>query len=93
MWSSGASPSTILSKELTRHTLQSTALVHEAYVRLIKQDLPQLQNRAHFFAVAGTTDAPNSGGPCARLSRRQTRRGRLRLSSWTKPSKMLARSM
>ncbi|MGC1450286.1 MAG: sigma-70 family RNA polymerase sigma factor [Candidatus Sulfotelmatobacter sp.] len=42
-----------LSKERPGHTLQSTALVHEAYVRLIKQDLPQLQNRAHFFAVAG----------------------------------------
>jgi len=34
------------------HTLQSTALVHEAYVRMINQDLPQWQNRAHFFAVA-----------------------------------------
>lgn len=34
------------------HTLQSTALVHEAYMRLADQDLPQWQNRAHFFAVA-----------------------------------------
>jgi RNA polymerase sigma factor (TIGR02999 family) len=34
------------------HTLQSTALVHEAYVRLIAQDFPEWQNRAHFFAVA-----------------------------------------
>ena len=34
------------------HTLQSTALVHEAYVRMIQQDLPDWQNRAHFFAVA-----------------------------------------
>jgi RNA polymerase sigma factor (TIGR02999 family) len=41
-----------LRHERPEHTLQSTALVHEAYVRLIKQDVPQWQNRAHFFAVA-----------------------------------------
>lgn len=41
-----------LRNERPEHTLQSTALVHEAYVRMIKQDLPQWQNRAHFFAVA-----------------------------------------
>src|SRR5258706_4086316 len=34
------------------HTLQSTALVHEAYLRLAGQDPPQWQNRAHFFAIA-----------------------------------------
>jgi RNA polymerase sigma factor (TIGR02999 family) len=34
------------------HTLQATALVHEAYVRLIKQEDVEWQNRAHFFAVA-----------------------------------------
>jgi RNA polymerase sigma factor (TIGR02999 family) len=41
-----------LSAERSDHTLQSTALVHEAYVRLAHQDLPQWHNRAHFFAVA-----------------------------------------
>lgn len=41
-----------LSNERSDHTLQSTALVHEAYVRLAKQKLPEWQNRAHFFAVA-----------------------------------------
>lgn len=34
------------------HTLQSAALVHEAYLRLIRQEQPQWQNRAHFFGVA-----------------------------------------
>jgi RNA polymerase sigma factor (TIGR02999 family) len=34
------------------HTLQSAALVHEAYLRLIHQEGPQWQNRAHFFGVA-----------------------------------------
>ena len=41
-----------LNNERPDHTLQSTALVHEAYVRLANQDLPEWQNRAHFFAVA-----------------------------------------
>jgi RNA polymerase sigma factor (TIGR02999 family) len=41
-----------LRQERSDHTLQATALVHEAYVRLIKQDDVEWQNRAHFFAVA-----------------------------------------
>lgn len=41
-----------LQRERSDHTLQSTALVHEAYVRLVGQKLPQWQNRAHFFGVA-----------------------------------------
>ena len=34
------------------HTLQTTALVNEAYLRLADQANPRWQNRAHFFAVA-----------------------------------------
>jgi RNA polymerase sigma-70 factor, ECF subfamily len=34
------------------HTIQTTALVHEAYLRLVDQRHVQWQNRAHFFAVA-----------------------------------------
>jgi RNA polymerase sigma-70 factor, ECF subfamily len=34
------------------HTLQTTALVNEAYLRLADQTRPNWQNRAHFFAVA-----------------------------------------
>jgi RNA polymerase sigma-70 factor (ECF subfamily) len=34
------------------HTLQSTALVHEAYTRLVDYKRMQWQNRAHFFAIA-----------------------------------------
>lgn len=33
------------------HTLQSAALVNEAYLRLARQKTPQWQNRAHFFGV------------------------------------------
>ena len=41
-----------LRRERPGHTLQSTALVHEAYLRLIDQGAPETQNRAHFVAVA-----------------------------------------
>jgi RNA polymerase sigma factor (TIGR02999 family) len=41
-----------LSQERRDHTLQSTALVHEAYVRLVGQDLPEWKSRAHFFGIA-----------------------------------------
>jgi RNA polymerase sigma factor (TIGR02999 family) len=41
-----------LRKERADHTLQSTALVHEAYLRLAGQNAPQWQNRAHFFGIA-----------------------------------------
>jgi RNA polymerase sigma factor (TIGR02999 family) len=35
------------------HTLQVTALVHEAYLRLVGQEGVEWQSRAHFFGVAG----------------------------------------
>ena len=38
--------------ERADHTLQPTALVHEAYLRLIDQTQVSWQNRAHFFGVA-----------------------------------------
>ena len=38
--------------ERKNHTLQPTALVHEAYLRLVKRDSPEWDNRAHFFGVA-----------------------------------------
>lgn len=41
-----------LRRERPDHTLQSAALVNEAYLRLIRQNPPQWQSRAHFFAVA-----------------------------------------
>jgi RNA polymerase sigma-70 factor (ECF subfamily) len=34
------------------HTLQATALVHEAYARLVQQDQPDYRSRAHFMGVA-----------------------------------------
>jgi RNA polymerase sigma factor (TIGR02999 family) len=41
-----------LSRERSDHTLQPTALVHEAYLRLIGQAEIEWQNRAHFFGIA-----------------------------------------
>jgi RNA polymerase sigma factor (TIGR02999 family) len=41
-----------LRRERSDHTLQSTALVHEAYLRMVDQKNVRWQNRAHFFGVA-----------------------------------------
>ena len=41
-----------LRNERQEHTLQSTALVHEAYFRLVGQNFPEWQGRTHFFAIA-----------------------------------------
>ena len=41
-----------LRRERPDHTLQSAALVHEAYLRMVHQEPLRWQNRAHFFGVA-----------------------------------------
>ena len=41
-----------LRRERGSHTLQPTALVHEAFLRLVDQREVRWQNRAHFFAIA-----------------------------------------
>ena len=41
-----------LRRERADHTLQTTALIHEAYLKLIKQRNVRWQNRAHFFGIA-----------------------------------------
>ena len=41
-----------LKREQAGHTLQTTALIHEAYMRLVDQHHVQWQNRAHFFGIA-----------------------------------------
>jgi RNA polymerase sigma-70 factor, ECF subfamily len=43
---------TYLKNERANHTLQPTALVHEAYLRLLGQKEIAWQNRAHFFSVS-----------------------------------------
>ena len=41
-----------LSREAPGHTLQPTALVHEAYLRLVGTEGQRFENRAHFFGAA-----------------------------------------
>jgi len=41
-----------MSHERPGHTLQTTALVNEAYLRLVNREGVHWQNRAHFFAIA-----------------------------------------
>jgi RNA polymerase sigma factor (TIGR02999 family) len=43
-----------MSRERVGHTLQTTALVNEAYLRLVNRKDAQWQNRRHFFAIAAT---------------------------------------
>jgi len=41
-----------MAQERAEHTLQATALVHEAYLRLVKDEGPHWDGRRHFFAAA-----------------------------------------
>src|ERR1044072_3758025 len=41
-----------LRRERAEHTLQPTALVNEAYLKLVDQRNPKWQNRAHFFGIS-----------------------------------------
>ena len=47
-------------KEREGHTLQTTALVNEAYLKLVDQSRANWQNRAHFLGVASGLDAATS---------------------------------
>jgi RNA polymerase sigma factor (TIGR02999 family) len=67
-------------RERPGHTLQATALVHEAYIQLVDQTRVTWRNRAHFFAVAAqlmrrilvdharSHNAQKRGGPAPKLS-------------------------
>jgi RNA polymerase sigma factor (TIGR02999 family) len=69
-----------LSRENRGHTLQPTAVVHEAYLKLIDQKRVTWKNRGHFFAVAAQTmrrllvdharrrDAEKRGGEVTRVA-------------------------
>jgi RNA polymerase sigma factor (TIGR02999 family) len=69
-----------MKRERRNHTLQSTALVHEAYMRMMGEKKPVWQDRAHFFALAATqmrrilvdharaANAQRRGAGCLKLS-------------------------
>jgi RNA polymerase sigma-70 factor (ECF subfamily) len=42
----------LMRRERTDHTLQPTVLIHEAYLRLVRQDSVTWKDRAHFFGIA-----------------------------------------
>jgi RNA polymerase sigma factor (TIGR02999 family) len=42
----------LMSRERVEHTLQPTALVHEAWLKIVNQDRVQWQDRAHFLGIA-----------------------------------------
>ncbi|MCA9254334.1 MAG: hypothetical protein KDA33_01795, partial [Phycisphaerales bacterium] len=46
---------TAMRGERRSHTLQPTALVHEAFIRLVRQNERSWESRAHFFAAAAET--------------------------------------
>src|SRR5437588_4571870 len=72
--------SNYLRRERPGHTLQATALVHEAYLRLVDQKDVEWQNRSHFFGVAAQQmrrilvdyarahHAAKRGGPLPKIS-------------------------
>ena len=41
-----------LRRERPGHTLQPTAVVHEAYLRFVEQTPPMWENRSHFYGIA-----------------------------------------
>jgi RNA polymerase sigma-70 factor (ECF subfamily) len=43
---------TYMRRERDDHTLQTTALVHEAYLKLVRNQTPNWQGRSHFFGIA-----------------------------------------
>jgi RNA polymerase sigma-70 factor, ECF subfamily len=43
---------TYMRRERDGHTLQTTALVHEAYLKLVRNQTPNWQGRSHFFGIA-----------------------------------------
>ena len=65
-----------LRDERAAATLQPTALVHEAYARLVAQELPDWESRSHFFRCGGAPDAPGAGRSRAPEQERKTRRRR-----------------
>ncbi len=61
-----------LRRERPGHTLQPTALIHEAYLRLANQKEIEWQNRSHFYGVAAS-DATHSHRLRARASHGEAR--------------------
>jgi hypothetical protein len=59
--------------ERAGHTFQTSALIKEAYLRLIDAQQVRWQNRAPFLRIAAQTDAPGSGRLCSQPAIRSRR--------------------
>jgi RNA polymerase sigma factor (TIGR02999 family) len=76
--------SAMMRRERPDHTLQPTAVVHEAFIRLLDGEQARFENRAHFFAIAARSMrrvlvdyarqrlAENAAARCSRSSWRTT---------------------
>ena len=69
-----------MQRERPNHTLQATALVHEAYLRIFGTEAIQWQNRAHFFAVAAQQMRRILVDHARRLGAEKREGGRIKLS-------------
>jgi RNA polymerase sigma factor (TIGR02999 family) len=86
-----------MSGQPTGHTLQTTALIHEAYMKLVGQPEKRWQNRAHFFGVAAQA-MRHILVDYARASRAQKRGGEARaialdeaaMVSWEQAAEVVA---
>ena len=65
-----------MANERAGHSLQATALVNEAFLRLINVRRVNWQNRAHFSGGVGPPDAPDSGRVRSSARVSETRRAR-----------------
>src|SRR5271168_1052717 len=61
-------------RERPNHTLQSTVLVHEAFLQLAGTDKVEWQSRAHFFRLGIAGDAASTDRPCEGGKRREAPR-------------------
>ena len=56
-----------LRRERPDHTLQPTALVHEAYMRLVDRSIADCHTQGEILWYRGPCDAPSAGQPCRAL--------------------------
>ena len=86
-----------LAREYENQTLQPTALIHEAYLRLVKQDVATFTDRAHFYGLAARTmrqilvDAARARHAEKRdLAKKEALSGKLEIAGVGAPSDFLA---
>jgi RNA polymerase sigma factor (TIGR02999 family) len=86
-----------LRAERSGHTLQTTALVHEAYIRLVGSERPVWKNRAHFFHAAAEAMRRILVDHARRRTRSKRGGNRVRveldeahLTGWPDPDELLA---